>query len=77
MIALDNWRYMPVRLVDGLAGSTDRYGLENMKFLARTQFGKRFVLLDALDAFEVIPPETGDGREEKDGIQADAQGVEE
>jgi hypothetical protein len=48
-----------------------------MKFLARTQFGKRFVLLDALDAFEVIPPETGDGREEKDGIQADAQGVEE
>ncbi len=66
-----------MRLVDGLAGSTDRYGLENMKFLARTQFGKRFVLLDALDAFEVIPPETGDGREEKDGIQADAQGVEE
>jgi hypothetical protein len=77
MIALDNWRYMPVRLVDGPAGSTDRYGLEDMKFLARTQFGKRFVLLDALDAFEVIPPETGDGREEKDGIQADAQGVEE
>jgi hypothetical protein len=77
MIALDNWRYMPVRLVDGPAGSTDRYGLEDIKFLARTQFGKRFVLLDALDAFEVIPPETGDGREEKDGIQADAQGVEE
>ncbi len=48
-----------------------------MKFLAQTQFGKRLVLLDALDAFEVIPPETEDGREEKGGIQADAQGVEE
>jgi hypothetical protein len=77
MIALDNWRYMPVRLVDGPAGGTDQYGLEDMKFLARTQFGKRFVLLDALDAFEVIPPETGDGREEKNGIQADAREVEE
>ena len=39
MIALDNWRYMPVRLVDGPAGSTDRYGPEDMKFLARTQIG--------------------------------------
>ncbi|MFN9906088.1 MAG: hypothetical protein ACK56F_08190, partial [bacterium] len=77
MIALDNWRYMPVRLVSGPAGSPDRYDLEDMKFLARTQFGKRLVLLDALDAFEVIPPETGDGREEKGGIQANAQGVEE
>jgi hypothetical protein len=48
-----------------------------MKFLARTQFGKRLVLLDALDASEVIPPETEDGREEKDGIQADARGAEE
>ncbi len=77
MIALDNWRYMPLRLVDGPAGSTDRYDLEDMKFLARTQFGKRLVLLDALDASEVIPPETEDGREEKGGIQAGAQGVEE
>ncbi len=58
MIALDNWRYMPVRLVDGPAGSTDRYDLEDMKFLARMQFGKRLVLLDALDASDVIPPET-------------------
>ena len=49
MIALDNWRYMPVRLVDVPAGSTDRYGLEDMKFLARTQFGRRLVLLDALE----------------------------
>jgi hypothetical protein len=77
MIALDNWRYMPVRLVDGPAGSTDRYDLEDMKFLARTQFGKRLVLLDALDAFEVIPPETEDGRGEKDGTQANARGAEE
>ncbi|MFN9907790.1 MAG: hypothetical protein ACK56F_16955, partial [bacterium] len=77
MIALDNWRYMPVRLVDGPAGSTDRYGLEDMKFLARAQFGKRLVLLDALDAYEVIPPETEDGREEKGGVRANARGVEE
>jgi hypothetical protein len=48
-----------------------------MKFLARTQFGKRLVLLDALDASEVIPPETEDGLEEKDGIQANARGAEE
>jgi hypothetical protein len=68
---------MPVRLVDGPAGSTDRYGLEDMKFLARTQFGKRLVLLDALDAFEVIPPETEDGQEEKGGVQVNARGVEE
>ncbi|MFN9901718.1 MAG: hypothetical protein ACK55Z_23625, partial [bacterium] len=45
MIALDNWRYMPVQLVDGPAGGTDRYDPEDMKFLARTQFGKRLVLL--------------------------------
>ncbi len=77
MIALDNWRYMPVRLVSGLAGSPDRYDLEDMKFLARTQFGKRLVLLDALDASEVIPSETGDGQEEKDGVQTSAQGAEE
>jgi hypothetical protein len=76
MIALDKWRYMPVRLVNGPAGSPDRYDLEDMKFLARTQFGKRLVLLDALDASEVIPPETGDGREEKDGVQTIAQGAE-
>ncbi len=55
MIALDNWRYMPVRLVDGPAGSTDRYDLEDMKFLARTQFGKigKFPLKSCRQAFEV------------------------
>jgi hypothetical protein len=77
MIALDNWRYMPVRLVIGPAGSPDRYNLEDMKFLARTQFGKRLVLLDALDASEVIPPKTGDGLEEKDGVKTSAQEGEE
>jgi hypothetical protein len=75
MIALDNWRYMPVRLVIGPAGSPDRYDL--MKFLARMQFGKRLVLLDALNASEVIPPETGDGLEEKDGVKTSARKEEE
>jgi hypothetical protein len=36
MIALDNWRYMPVRQVIEPAGSPDRYDLDDMKFLART-----------------------------------------
>jgi hypothetical protein len=48
-----------------------------MKFLARTQFGKRLVLLDALDASEVIPPETGDGQEENDGVKTSAREAEE
>ncbi len=73
MIALDNWRYMPVRQVIGRAGSSNKYDLDDMKFLARTQFGKRLVLLDALDASEVIPPETGDGLDEKDGIKTSAR----
>jgi hypothetical protein len=77
MIALDNRRYMPVRLVIGLAGSPDRYDLEDMKFLARSQFGKRLVLLDTLDASEVIPPETGDGQEENDSVKTSARGAEE
>ncbi len=47
--------------------------LDDMKFLARTQFGKRLVLLDALDASEVIPPETGDGLDEKGGVKTSAR----
>ncbi len=73
MITLDNWRYMPVQQFIGPAGSLDQYDFDDMKFLARTQFGKRLILLDVLDASEVIPPETGDGLHEKDGAKTSAR----
>jgi hypothetical protein len=56
---------MPVRQASRLTNSQDLDDLENAMFLAQTQFGKRLILLDALDAQEVLPPE-GDNESESE-----------
>jgi hypothetical protein len=39
-IALDNWRWMPVRQASRLTERQDKEEVDDMRFLARTQFGK-------------------------------------
>ncbi len=56
-IALDNWRWMPVRQASRLTERQDKEEVDDMRFLARTQFGKRLLLLPCEEAFEIIPPE--------------------
>ncbi len=56
MIAQDNWRWMPVRQASRLTERQDKEEIDDMRFLVRTQFGKRLLLLPCT-AFEVIPPE--------------------
>jgi hypothetical protein len=57
MIALDNWRWMPVRQASRLTERQDKEEIDDMRFLVRTQFGKRLLLLPCVEAFEIIPPE--------------------
>ncbi len=57
MIALDNWRWMPVRQASRLTERQDKEEIDDMRFLVRTQFGKRLLLLPCAEAFEIIPPE--------------------
>jgi hypothetical protein len=54
-IALDNWRWMLMRQASRLTERQDKEEVDDMRFLARTLFGKRLRLLP--EAFEVIPPE--------------------
>jgi hypothetical protein len=57
MIARDNWRWMPVRQASRLTERQDKEEINDMRFLVRTQFGKRLLLLPCAEAFEIIPPE--------------------
>jgi hypothetical protein len=48
---------MPVRQASRLTERQDKEEVDDMRFLARTQFRKRLLLLPCTEAFEVIPPE--------------------
>jgi hypothetical protein len=45
MIARDTWKWMPVRQASRLTERQDKEDVKDMRFLARTQFGKRLLLL--------------------------------
>jgi hypothetical protein len=57
MIARDNWKWMPVRQASRLTERQDKEKTRDKRLLARTQFGKRLLLLLCVEASEVIPPE--------------------
>ncbi len=57
MIGRDNWKWMPVRQASRLTERQDKEKTRDKKLLARTQFGKRLLLLPCVEASEVIPPE--------------------
>ena len=60
MIAKDNWKWMPVRQASRLTERQDDAKIKDRRLLARTQFGKRLLLLPCVEASEVIPPEEDD-----------------
>jgi hypothetical protein len=57
MVARDNWKWMPVRQASRLTERQDKEKTMDKRLLARTQFGKRLLLLPCVEASEVIPPE--------------------
>jgi hypothetical protein len=57
MIAKDNWKWMPVRQASRLTERQDNAKIKDKRLLARTQFGKRLLLLPCVEASEVVPPE--------------------
>jgi hypothetical protein len=57
MIALDNWNWMPVRQASHITERQDKEDMDDMQFLAKTQLGKRLLLLPSTDAYEIIPPQ--------------------
>jgi hypothetical protein len=69
MIALDNWRWMPVRQACRLVGRQRRDAMEDAKLMAQMQFGKRLVLLNTINSPEVIPPEMGNEVHEEPGAR--------
>ncbi len=50
-------------------GRQDRDEMEDARFLAQKQFGKRLVLLNAMDAYELIQPEGEDEEYEETGAR--------
>jgi hypothetical protein len=60
MIAKDNWKWMPVRQASRLTERQDNAKIRDKRLLARTQFGKRLLLLPCVEASEVVPPEEDD-----------------
>jgi hypothetical protein len=56
MIALDNWNWMLVCQASRITERQDKEDLNDIRFLAQIQFGKRLLLLLNTDAYEVIPP---------------------
>ncbi len=60
MIAKDNWKWMPVRQASRLTERQDNAMIRDKRLLARTQFGKRLLLLPCAEASEVVPPEEDD-----------------
>jgi hypothetical protein len=59
-IAKDNRKWMPVRQASRLTERQDDAKIKDRRLLARTQFGKRLLLLPCVEASEVIPPEEDD-----------------
>jgi hypothetical protein len=53
---------MSVRQASNITERQDKEELDKVWFLARTQFGKRLLMLHTTDAHEIIPPE---GEEEE------------
>ncbi len=76
MIAKDNWKWMPVRQASRLTERQDDAKVKDRRLLARTQFGKRLLLLPCVEASEVVPPEEDDedGYTER-GISRDPMGT--
>ncbi len=60
MIAQDNWLWMPVRQASRLTERRDETKVKDRRVLIQTQFGKRLLLLPAVEASEVIPSEEDD-----------------
>ncbi len=60
MIAKDNWKWMPVKQASRLTERQDNAKIRDKRLLARTQFGKRLLLLPCVEASEVVPPEEDD-----------------
>jgi hypothetical protein len=60
MIAKDNWKWMPVRQASRLTERQDNAKIRDKRLLARTQFGRRLLLLPCVEASEVVPPEEDD-----------------
>jgi hypothetical protein len=60
MIAKDNWKWMPVRQASRLTERQDDAKIKDRRLMARTQFGKRLLLLPCVEASEVIHPEEDD-----------------
>jgi hypothetical protein len=69
MIAQDNWRWMHVCQACRLIGRQDLDAIEDTRLLAHTQYGKRLILPNAIDAYELIPPEVEDEDCEKPGAR--------
>jgi hypothetical protein len=61
---------MPVRQASRLTERQDDAKIKDRRLLARTQFGKRLLLLPCVEASEVIPPEEDDedGYTEREGL---------
>ncbi|MFN9908825.1 MAG: hypothetical protein ACK56F_22315, partial [bacterium] len=60
MIAQDNWKWMPVRQSAWLTERQDESKAEDRRVLARTQFGKRLLILSDMKASGIIPAEEDD-----------------
>jgi hypothetical protein len=56
MIARDNWKWMPVRQASRLTERQDKEDVKDMRFLARTQFGKGLLLLPCAEDSRSFPP---------------------
>jgi hypothetical protein len=63
MIAQDNWKWMPVRQASRLTERLYDTKVKDRRVLARTQFGKRLLLLPRVEASEIIPSEEDDDDE--------------
>jgi hypothetical protein len=63
VIALDNWKWMPVRQPLKLFERSHDRKVKNKRVQARTQFGKRLLLLPLVEASEIIPAEEEDDDE--------------
>jgi hypothetical protein len=60
MIAQDNWRWMQVRQSSWLTERQDTAKAIDRRVLARTQFGKRLLILSEVEATGIIPAEEDD-----------------
>jgi hypothetical protein len=63
MIAQHNWKWMPVRQASRLTERLYDTKAKDRRVLARTQFGKRLLLLPRVEASEIIPSEEDDDDE--------------